>query len=491
MFEAMQPEGQVMTWDAFKTKFRKAHIPSGLIKIMRDKFLNLKQGGMSITEYLDKFTTWGRYAPNDIDIDEKKREWFLNGLHEELQTYLVAVHYPELEAMVDAAIIVVDKHKAARESCKRRMMSQGGASGQRSRTLPPSRAVPPPQRFASQAPRPNNPNHQYSSNRPAGGNFSGVNHNTFNSNNRSQGSGCYTCGQPEHFSKECPLKKPTAPSLSAPRPNQGQGRGPPGRNPKTQVDNARGCLNHVTAEEAAEAPDVVLGTFLVNSVPTKVLFHSGASHSFVTERFVATGGLTTSQMARNMIVQIPGSQVRAHLSCEGVPVVIHGVSFQANLIILGTKGLDVVLGMDWMSKYQGHIDCTRKSITVTNSDGIQIEHIATMPSRKAYYKKFMSGLTLDQVSVVREYPNVFPEELPRMNPDRDIEFIIELIPGIAPIAQRAYCMNPQELEELKNHRKVTRVLKGSSAGWDEKKYLGFQLTREVCYGIMAAYASLH
>jgi hypothetical protein len=54
---AMQPEGQVMTWEALKSKFCKAQIPSGLIKIMRDKFLNLKQGGMSVTEYLDKFTT--------------------------------------------------------------------------------------------------------------------------------------------------------------------------------------------------------------------------------------------------------------------------------------------------------------------------------------------------------------------------------------------------------------------------------------------------
>jgi hypothetical protein len=216
---AMQPEGQVMTWEAFKTKFRKAHIPSGLIKIMRDKFLNLKQGGMSVPEYLDKFTSWGRYAPNDIDTDEKKRERFLNGLQEELQTYLVAVHYPDLEAMVDAAIMVEDKNKAARESHKRRMMSQGGPSGQRSRSLPPSRAAPPPQRFASQAPRPNNPNRKYSSNRPSGGNFSGGNRNTFNPANRSQGSGCYTCGQPGHFSKEFPLKKPSAPSLSAPRPN--------------------------------------------------------------------------------------------------------------------------------------------------------------------------------------------------------------------------------------------------------------------------------
>jgi hypothetical protein len=119
----MQPEDQVMTWDAFKTKFRNAHIPAGLIKMMRDKFLNLKQGSMCVTEYLDKFTSWGRYAPNDIDTDEKKRERFLNGLHEELQTYLVDVPYPDLEAMVDVAIMVEGKHKAARESRKQRMMS--------------------------------------------------------------------------------------------------------------------------------------------------------------------------------------------------------------------------------------------------------------------------------------------------------------------------------------------------------------------------------
>jgi hypothetical protein len=131
--------------------------------------------------------------------------------------------------------------------------------------------------------------------------------------------------------------------------------------------------------------------------------------------------------------------------------------FKANLIILHTKGLDVVLGMDWMSKYQGHIDCARKAITVTNSDGIQIDNIATMPSRNAYYKKSVSGPTLDQVSVVCEYPDVFPEELPGMPPDRDIEFIIELIPRTAPIAQRPYHMNPQELEELK--RQLVNMLR--------------------------------
>jgi hypothetical protein len=72
-----------------------------------------------------------------------------------------------------------------------------------------------------------------------------------------------------------------------------------------------------------------------------------------------------------------------------------------------------------------------------------------MPSYKAYYKKSVSGPTLDQVPVVCEYLDVFPKDLPGMPPDRDIKFIIELILGTTPIAQSPYRMNPHELEELK------------------------------------------
>jgi hypothetical protein len=96
----------------------------------------------------------------------------------------------------------------------------------------------------------------------------------------------------------------------------------------------------------------------------------------------------------------------------GVPVYIHGVPFQADLIVLGTKGLDVILGMNWMSKYNGHIDCTKKAISITNRGGIPVEHIATMPSCKANYKKAISGPTLDQVPVVCKYPDVFLKSCP-------------------------------------------------------------------------------
>jgi hypothetical protein len=71
----------------------------------------------------------------------------------------------------------------------------------------------------------------------------------------------------------------------------------------------------------------VLGTFLVNSVPAKILFDSGVSHSFVTENFVDKGRLKPSHRDRLMIVQIPGSSVNTQLSCRDVPVELYGEKF--------------------------------------------------------------------------------------------------------------------------------------------------------------------
>ncbi|KAK1694332.1 hypothetical protein QYE76_011029 [Lolium multiflorum] len=149
--KAIQAEGHVINWEEFKAKFRKNHIPSGLIKLMKDKFMNLRQGSMSVVVYMDKFTTLSRYAPEDTDTEEKKKDRFLNGLHDEMQSILVVVPYLDLESLVDASIMVESKHKNAFENRKRKaMLQQGSSSTQRPRSFPPPKSglqqqkAPPP-----------------------------------------------------------------------------------------------------------------------------------------------------------------------------------------------------------------------------------------------------------------------------------------------------------------------------------------------------------
>ena len=111
--------------------------------------------------------------------------------------------------------------------------------------------------------------------------------------------------------------------------------------------------------------------------------------------------------------------------------------------------MEVVLGMDWMSKHKGLIDCAKKAITMTSIARISVEHVSETLPRQFKCNKSIAQPTIDQVRIVCEYPDVFPNVLPGMPPNRDIEFIIELIPGTGPIAQRPYSMNPSELVELK------------------------------------------
>ena len=84
-----------------------------------------------------------------------------------------------------------------------------------------------------------------------------------------------------------------------------------------------------------------------------------------------------------MLVQIPGATTQAYLSCKEVPIDIQGHRFYADLIVLGEQGLEVILGMNWMAKYKGHIDCANKAITVSSSEGTTIRHVSSFPSSKA------------------------------------------------------------------------------------------------------------
>ena len=140
----------------------------------------------------------------------------------------------------------------------------------------------------------------------------------------------------------------------------------------------RGRVNHVMAEIAQEAPDVVLSIFLVNSQPASVLFDSGASHSFITDQFVAKHNLPVCPMKQSLLVSSPGKELKASQLCPRVNMTIMGVEFLANLIVLKSSGIDVILGMDWLVGCDGIIQCRKRSMLLTSPWGENVEFVANV-----------------------------------------------------------------------------------------------------------------
>jgi hypothetical protein len=126
-----------------------------------------------------------------------------------------------------------------------------------------------------------------------------------------------------------------------------------------------------------------------------------------------------------------------------------GREFCANSVVLDSKGIDIILGMGWLSKVDAVIQCAKRSVLLTSLEGERFEFVATLPSVADYVVNQLKVDLIENIRVVCEYPNVFPDDLLGMPPERDIEFIIDLLPGTAPIAKRPYRMSVGELEELK------------------------------------------
>jgi hypothetical protein len=108
----------------------------------------------------------------------------------------------------------------------------------------------------------------------------------------------------------------------------------------------RGKINHVAIEDAQEAPDVVIGMFLVNSNIAITLFDSDALLLFISAEYVANYNLPVSLLKCHMVVSSPGGDMLARQVCPRVNTKIRWVDFITNLIVLDSKKIDVILGMD-------------------------------------------------------------------------------------------------------------------------------------------------
>ncbi|GKF00281.1 putative reverse transcriptase domain-containing protein, partial [Tanacetum coccineum] len=250
-----------------------------------------------------------------------------------------------------------------------------------------------------------------------------VNANTANNqrgNRAGQKPTCFECRAQGHFKRECP-------NLNN---NNHGNQGGNGNAPAKVYAVGRTGIN----------PDsnVVTGTFLLNNRYASVLFDNDADRSFVSTAFSSQIDITPSTLDHYYDVKLANRRI------IGLNAIIQGCTlnflnhpFNIDLMLVELGSFDIIIGMDWLEKYQAVIKYMIKGCHVF------LAHVTTKETEDKSEKK-----QLEDVLIVQNFPEVFPENLPGLPSTRQVEFQIDLIPDAAPVARAPYRLAPSEIKEL-------------------------------------------
>ncbi|OMO91869.1 reverse transcriptase [Corchorus capsularis] len=431
---AYESSDEPLTWIKFKEIFFEQYFPKSVRKVKENEFLQLQQKpGMSVLDYANKFNELGRFCPPIIDTDENKATRFEHGLLPSIRSRLSSHIIESYQDALQRAIkIETDLKRYEREMGQRKRPRFDGGHNNRQQNA-----------------------------KSAGDKKWREKCKTcdrFHSGECYKKWGvCYECGIYGHIARDCPNKKNEA-AKSKPMES-------------SQKSNAR--VFAMTRQDACTNEDVVTGTIPINNVNACVLFDSGASHCFVSVEFAASLNCVPEKLDEPLFVATPVRKTMyADLVHKNCVVHIKGCDLVADLVQLRMKDFDVILGINWLSDNHAFIDCHGKRVIfrrpgqpelVFNGGRVNnpiqvVSFLNAMQSLKkgchgflAYVKdtQIDESVRLEDIPIVKDFPDVFPEDLPGLPPDREIEFEIDLVPGTTPISKAPYRMAPSELRELK------------------------------------------
>ncbi|GKD44036.1 putative reverse transcriptase domain-containing protein [Tanacetum coccineum] len=241
-------------------------------------------------------------------------------------------------------------------------------------------------------------------------------------------------------------QQPTTPLLFSP-------------NPGNQVRGGNALAKVYAVGHAGTNPDsnVVTGTFLLNNRYTSILFNTGADRSFVSTSFSSQIDITPTALDHYYDVELAdGRIIGLNTILRGCTLNILNHPFNINLMPIELGSFDAIIGMDWLAKYQAIIVCAEKIV-------LFLANVNTKETEDKSEKK-----RLEDVPIVRDFPDVFPEDLSGLPLTRQVDFQIDLIPGAAPVARAPYLLAPSEMKELSEQLKELSdkgFIRPSSSPW--------------------------
>ncbi|XP_070026298.1 uncharacterized protein [Nicotiana sylvestris] len=304
--------------------------------------------------------------------------------------------------------------------------------------------------------------------------------------------GCYHCGDIGHIKANCPKlqrnfsggsTRPSSSSATAVAPPQargshnqsGHGAGR-GADRVTQGGGQPRLFATLDRQSAEASAEVITGILLVCSHNAYAIMDPGSTFSYVTPYFAINLGLEPEQLSEPFLVSTPvGESVKVTRVYRGCIVSVQGRNTKADLIELEMVDFDVIMGMDWLSSCYAMLDCHAKIVRFQfpneevlewkgSSASLVGKFISYLKAQRMIGKRCLAYLAhvinpeseppaLQSVPIVREFPEVFPDDLPGLPPERIIDFGIDLMPGTQPISIPPYRMAPAELNELREQLK--------------------------------------
>ncbi|GKA81553.1 putative reverse transcriptase domain-containing protein [Tanacetum coccineum] len=262
---------------------------------------------------------------------------------------------------------------------------------------------------------------------------------------------CNTCNKVGHLTKNCKNKGPATGSNLLPVTVTchacGEKRHYANQCRKTTNNNAQGRAYMLRDRNAHQDPNIVTGMFLLNQHLARVLFDSGADKSFVSISLASKLNIPPIIIDTFYNIEMAdGNLVSTNTVIQGATLTLLNQPFEIDLMPIKLGSFDVVIGMDWLSKYHARIICDEKFIHIPiNGETLIIRvFIAQVMEKKSDEKR------LEDIPVVREFPEVFPEDLPGLLPVRQVELQIELISRATPVARAPYRLAPSEMQKLSN-----------------------------------------
>ncbi|XP_073226982.1 uncharacterized protein [Cicer arietinum] len=308
---------------------------------------------------------------------------------------------------------------------------------------------------------------------------------------------CYQYGQIGHIRRDCPVDTTHPSSSYASTPTalassqthsasvlqggnsyvrgsgtfQQRGRGFGGRG-QIPAERGQAQVFALTRQDAQTCNAVVTGILSICSRDAHVLFDLGATHSFVSSWFATRLGKCSSSLEEPLVVATPvGGNLLAKSVYRCCDITIDGKVFSVDLVVIDLIDFDVILGMDWLAFHHATLDCHDKvvkfeipgqSVFSFQGERCWVPHnqILALAASKLMRRGCQAYIALvrdtqvaeeklEKIPIACEFPDVFPEELPGLPPDREIEFSIDLVPNTHPISIPPYRMAPAKLKELR------------------------------------------